>query len=100
MISEQYRRLAEWASTGDKTSPEDAEPAITVADGWGSEYSDAPSDGGLRTRRTVWQWLFNGITRALVDIRNVGILPYDPEVTRLRVESGSTMRSFGANAGR
>ena len=82
-ISDGYRAISgPWAEDGDRTDPTDTSLAapVTIADGWGDEYSTDPSAGGVQPPRAVVNELLYRRDSALIDIRNYGVLPYDPLV--------------------
>ncbi len=82
-ISDGYRAISgPWAEDGDRTDPTDTSLAapVTIADGWGDEYSTDPAAGGVQPPRAVVNELLYRRDSALIDIRNFGVLPYDPLV--------------------
>ena len=80
-ISAAFRSIKRWASAAgaDRTAPDDMAltPALVFEDGWGATFS---ADDGDTVRRAVANWLFNAVTEGLVDIRELGLLPWDADV--------------------
>ena len=79
MITAAIRAIQEWARTGDKTSPTDSglDPVLDWDNGWPSTFSDAD---GNTPRRSVFQYLFNVITAAIVYFRDDGVPEWDAEL--------------------
>ena len=79
MITAAIRAIREWARTGDKTAPTDSglDPVLDWDNGWPSTFSDAD---GNTPRRSVFQYLFNVITAAIVYFRDDGVPEWDAEL--------------------
>ena len=80
-ISTQYKAIKRWASNAGaaRTAPDDMAltPPLVFEDGWGDTFSQ---DDGDTMRRAVANWLFNAVSEGLVDIRELGLLPWDADV--------------------
>ncbi len=86
-LSDGYKAITEaWANAGDRTDPTDegiAQP-ITISEGFGEAYSEAPDEGGVQIPREVMNELLFRYDSAVLDVRKWGILPWDAAVDTLQ----------------